>query len=176
MRRTRWLLGAAAVFALGGVTWAGVSKGGKLYITAKNTKVLAGPSPTANVVTTLQPGAEVTWNGADGSNKQFHHVIDAAGKKGLVFQSNLSPSKPKLELVAGAGGKEMDPKAFASSGAATKALSEGSIRYAEGKGMKDAPKQLLVLEALSAQVKGAEVAEHAKKAGLHPAAELEDAP
>ncbi len=161
MRKT-WLLVAVG---LSSATALAVTAGGTLYVKARNTKLLASPSPTADVVALLQPGEQVKWTGADPANKQFHRV-EFGGKKGVVFQSNLSTKPPSNELVASQGGKELDPKAFASSGAATKALGETAKEYGDKSNMKDAVAKLQALEKLSRTVTPAEIADHAKKAGI----------
>jgi uncharacterized protein YgiM (DUF1202 family) len=106
-----------------------VSKGGKLYIKSKDTKVLEKADPRSKPLGTLQPGDEVTWNGADEANKQFH-AIDSGKVKGFTLQQNLSPSKPQPELLSKDNGAPIDAKAFASSGAATKALNEAALKAA----------------------------------------------
>lgn len=111
--------------------WA-VAKGGKLYIKAKDTKVLKEAKAGATAVVTLQPGKEVIWNGPDAKDKTFHE-ISVDGKKGFVLMSNLSPSAPAAEIDSSSG-KPMSAQAFASSGAATKALTPAGVSYA-----KDSP-------------------------------------
>lgn len=164
MKPKHWLLAGALALSAAGTALA-VNVGGTLYIKAKNTKLMASPSPTAKAVAVLQPGQAVTWNGSDSSNKQWHKVT-VEGKSGVVFQSNLSPDKPKAELLAKGGGAEVDPQAFASSGAATKALSEAAIKYGKEKNAEEALKELLVLEALSAKVTQKEINERNRKVGL----------
>ncbi|MGQ0506747.1 MAG: SH3 domain-containing protein [Myxococcaceae bacterium] len=163
--------GAGALVALGlmtGSAVAAVRVGGTLFVKARNTKLLASPSPTANVVALLQPGETVVWSGADPANKQFHRVT-FGGKKGVIFQSNLSTTPPSKELVASQGGKELDPKAFASSGAATKALGETAKEYGEkNQDLKAAVGKLQSLEKLARSVTPAEISDHAKKAGIFP--------
>src|SRR4051812_38371274 len=68
-----------------------------LYVKARNTRLMASASPTADVVAILQPGQKVLWKGADPQNKQWHRVV-VEGKAGLVFQSNLSKQPPSMEL------------------------------------------------------------------------------
>lgn len=122
---------ALAAIALIGASgaWA-VAKGGTLYIKSKDTKVLKDPKADSKPVTTLQPGAEVTWNGPSDKDKTFHEVT-AGGKKGFVLMTNLSPSKPATEIDS-TSGKPMSAQAFASSGAATKALTPAGVTYAQG--------------------------------------------
>jgi hypothetical protein len=122
--------------AVAGLMWAGpalaVSKGGKLYIKSKDTRVLDKADAKGKPVGTLQPGDEVTWNGADPTNKQFH-AIEAGKVKGFTLQQNLSPAKPQAELLARDNGAAIDGKAFASSGAATKALNNAALKAADKK-------------------------------------------
>jgi uncharacterized protein YgiM (DUF1202 family) len=169
-KRVRVLLAAlslcAAVTAV-----AADAKSTLLYVKARNTRLMASASPTADVVAILQPGQQVTWVKADEKNQQWHHVkVD--GKKpqqGLIFQTNLSIRPPNMELTAKSGGRPVDATAFANSGAAVKGLSEGAIAY--GKGQPDlvqAVKQVQALEKLAEQITPAELAAHAAKANLFP--------
>lgn len=119
---------AIALISAGGA-WA-VAKGGKLYIKSKDTKVLKEAKAGATAVVTVQPGTEVIWNGADTKDKSFHE-ISVNGKKGYVLMSNLSPSQPVAEIDS-TSGKPMSAQAFASSGAATKALTPAGVTYAKG--------------------------------------------
>lgn len=111
--------------------WA-VAVGGKLYIKSKDTKVLKEAKAGSSAVVTVQPGKEVIWNGADTKDKTFHSIT-VDGKKGFVLMSNLSPSAPATEIDSSSG-KPMSAQAFASSGAATKALTPAGVSYA-----KDSP-------------------------------------
>ena len=126
--------------------------GEALYVKAKNTRVMKSPSPTADAVAILQPGQQVVWNGADPKNKQWHSVKAPGGKVGYVFQTNLSASAPKMELVAKDGDtKRVDPAAFVASGAAVKALSPGAEKY----GTADSPRFVNgVLDALMRSLNG----------------------
>lgn len=124
----RYLVGlAAAVTLCGTAAWA-VKPGENLYIKTKDAKLLEKADAKAKVLGTLKPGEEVKWNGSDAKNKLFHN-IEANGKKGFTLQQNLSPNKPQLELASD-DGKPVDAQAFASSGAATKALSDAALSYA----------------------------------------------
>lgn len=123
-------MAAVALISAGGA-WA-VVKGGKLYIKSKDTKVLKEARAGATAVATLQPGKAVVWNGPDAKDKAFHQ-ISVDGKKGFVLMSNLSPSAPATEIDSSSG-KPMSAQAFASSGAATKALTPAGVTYA-----KDSP-------------------------------------
>ena len=150
--------------------WA-VQKDGKLYVKARNTRVLKSPLPTSDVVAVLQPGQQVTWKGADPKNKQWHQVTEPGGKPGYVFQTNLSTKPPNMELVAKDGGtRAIDPAAFVSSGAAVKALSPGAEKYGNEKGGTSAKavKQIKALEDLANKVTPEQIAEHVKQAGLFP--------
>lgn len=125
---------AALVLLSAGGAWA-VSKGGKLFIKSKDTKVLKEPKAGASAVATLQPGKEVVWNGTSEKDKRFHD-ISVDGKKGFVLMSNLSPHQPQTEIDASTG-KPMSAQAFASSGAATKALTPAGVKYAQASGVKE---------------------------------------
>lgn len=121
-----------AVALLSAAVAGAVKKGDPLFIKSKDTKVLKDPKADAKAVTTLQPGTEVTWNGPSEKDNHFHEVM-ANGKKGYVLMTNLTPNKP-AEEISGSTGKPISPQAFASSGAATKALSPAGVNYAKGKG------------------------------------------
>jgi hypothetical protein len=121
---------AIALISAGGA-WA-IGKGDKLFIKSKDTKVLKEAKAGATAVTTLQPGKEVTWNGPDAKDKTFHE-INVDGKKGFVLMTNLSPRAPMAEIDS-SNGKPMSAQSFASSGAATKALTPAGVTYA-----KDSP-------------------------------------
>ena len=148
MKRGSLALAALALLCAGGA-WAAITKGATLYIKSKDTKVLKDPKAGAATVTTLQPGAEVVWNGASEKDKQFHE-INAAGKKGFVLMSNLSPNKPKAEIDSSTG-QPMSSQAFASSGAATKALTPAGVKYAEASGVsqKEAAAEIIYVEQLN---------------------------
>jgi uncharacterized protein YgiM (DUF1202 family) len=127
--------------------------------------VLQKPDATSGVLAVLQPGDEVKWQKAEG--KEFHSV-QSGGKTGYVYFSNLSTSKPAQEYAKGSGA--VDSKAFASSGAATKALGDGAIAYGDQKlNNDDAVKAVLAMEAMGQQTTAEDVAAHVKTAGLVPA-------
>jgi hypothetical protein len=162
---------AAAVLVLGLPALA-VKVNEKLYVKAKNTRVLASPSPTADVVTVLQPGEQVTWGGADAKHKQWHKVTGPGGKTGFTFQTNLSTQPPSMELVVDKDGKrKLDSKGFVASGAAVKALSPAAIEYGRGKDDPDFGKavdDILLLEGIAKKVEPQQLAAHAAQAGLFP--------
>lgn len=129
-----------------------VKPGGKLYIKAKDTKVLDKADARGKVLATLQPGEEVVWQGADATNKTFH-AVESGKVKGFTLQANLSPSKPQPELLARDNGAPIDGKAFASSGAATKALNEAALKAAGKKQTKaELVKGIATAEGVAASV------------------------
>lgn len=130
MKRVYGAIAAAALLSASGA-WA-VAVGGKLYIKSKDTKVFKDAKVGPTVGKDLAVGTEVTWNGASAKDKQFHE-ISVNGKKGFVLMTNLTPNKPAEEIDASTG-KPMSAQAFASSGAATKALTPAGVTYA-----KDSP-------------------------------------
>lgn len=123
----RYLVGLAAAALLATTAWA-VKPGESLFIKTKDAKFLEKADAKAKVLRTLKPGEEVTWGGSDPKNKMFHKIT-VGGKDGYTLQQNLSPSKPQMELASD-DGKPVDAQAFASSGAATKALSDAALSYA----------------------------------------------
>src|SRR5690348_5768164 len=128
-KRVRVLLAALSLCAA--VTALAAEDKTLLYVKARNTRLMASASPTADVVAILQPGQQVEWEKADPKNKQWHHVkVKGKGaQQGLIFQSNLSTKPPNMELTSRNGGRPVDATAFANSGAAVKGLSEGAIAY-----------------------------------------------
>lgn len=124
---------AAALLSASGA-WA-VKVGENLYIKAKGVKVLKEPKATsAPLGKELNVGDAVVWKGPSDKDKTFHQVTDGAGKTGFVMMSSLTPNKPAGE-IAESGKPPMDTKAFASSGAATKGLTEASLKYSKEKGV-----------------------------------------
>lgn len=135
-----------------------VGVGGTLYIKGINSQVLDKPTAKGKVIETLKPGTEVKWLGKALDNAQFHQ-IEHNGKKGYTLQVNLSPNKPQLEVVT-SDGKPIDAQAFASSGAATKALSEAALKYSGGKtNMAELAKGVMTAEGIASRV----TAEEAQK-------------
>lgn len=171
-KRARRLITALALSATTTALAAGTSAA-TLYVKARNTRLMASASPTADVVAILQPGQKVTWKGPDPQNKQWHRVVAENGKVGLVFQSNLSKQPPSMELVAKDGTRSTDTRDLVSSGAAIRGLADGAIQYGEEKGKK-APSfsqsvtQVEKLEALAQSITPEELAAHADQAHLFP--------
>lgn len=164
--KRNWMRSLVAIAMLSATgAWA-VAKGGNLYIKSKDTKVLKEPKAGSPAVTTLQPGAEVVWNGASEKDKQFHEIASGS-KKGFVLMSNLSPNKPQTELPT-SDGKPLSAEAFASSAAATKALTPAAVKYADGNpSATEAAGQIIYAEEHN-RIKGTPEAinAHAKAAGL----------
>ena len=158
--RHAWLY-ALVVFAAAGAH--AVGKGGKLYVKVKEAKLLEKADAKAKATATMPLGAEVTWNGSDAKNKLFHSV-EFQGKSGSTLGSNLATSKPQDERLAKDDGKPIDSQAFASSGAATKALSEAGGKYAEGNADLEAiAKGLVSAEAVAAIVTPESAREYAQQ-------------
>lgn len=119
-----------------------IAKGGKLYISAKDTVLLKQPNAKAAKVARLALGSEVTWLGPSDKDKSFHEV-EADGKKGFVHSSSLTPNKPQLEVDATSG----ELQTFANSGAATRDHPV-SQRYADP-ASNTAAAELIYLEELN---------------------------
>ncbi|MCE9669130.1 SH3 domain-containing protein [Myxococcus stipitatus] len=167
--RATWVA-ATMLLALPGAASA-AKVGDALYVKAKNTRVMESALPTANVVAILQPGETVIWDGADAKEKRWHKVHTKAGKKGVVFQSNLATTPPNMELIVDDKSRErtqVSPAGFVASGAAVKALSPGAIQNGNSKSPDHARAvaEIQELEKLAGAIKPNAVAAHAQKAGL----------
>lgn len=165
MKKTLTAAACAAVLLGGGAALA-VAKGGTLYIKAKNAKVYDKPSASGKVKATLQPGDEVIWEGADKKAPAFHQISGKA--KGFAHQSTLSPKKPTGEVLT-SDGAPVSAQAFASSGAATKALTAAGVKYAAAKGpdAQAAAAQVIYVEEHTKNAATAEaIAKHTKAQGL----------
>ncbi len=170
-KRARRLVAALALCAASTALAAGASDP-TLYVKARNTRLMASASPTADVLAILQPGQKVTWKGADPKNKQWHQVV-VDGKAGLVFQSNLAKQPPSMELVAKDGTRTTDTRGLVSSGAAIEACADGATQYGQEKGKKvpgfsETVTQVKQLENLAESITPQELAAHADKAHLFP--------
>lgn len=166
MRRGKWWLAWVLPLGLSASALA-VGVGEKLFIRAKNTKMLKEPTPASPGVAILQPGDQVTWLGKHEKDKKWHKVRTAGGKEGVVFQTNLSTTPPSQELSA--SGAKLDAQAFASSGAAVRGLSEVGEKYASSQpDLKAEAEKLRELERLAKQVQQnpKEIAAHNKAVGL----------
>jgi hypothetical protein len=162
-QRTKWALVALAGLVAAGAT-AGVAKGGKLYI--KGTGVnMWDKADASGKKTPVAHGTEVVWQGADEKNKSMHK-IEHNKKTGFVQMANLTPNKPAEEFPT-SDGKPTSAEAFARSGAATKAMTEAGLKYAEGKSptAPEAAAQVIHVEG-NTEVMKAKVPEHVKKQGL----------
>lgn len=141
----RWLK-PLVLLGLLGASGAGAEGERKLYIKTKDTKLLKEPKATATAVgKPVQPGTEVTWKGASPKDKEFHEVEVDPKLKGFVLKGNLSPSKPQDEL-AGSKGEPISAQAFSSSAAATRALTEAGMKYANAKSVPEAAAELIYAE------------------------------
>lgn len=166
--RSRLALGAAlAVLLAGGVAFAKLNPGQKVFVKAKNTKLLAKPEANSQVREILQPGDEVAWESGPEA-KEFHRIKSPKNTEGYVFFSNLALERPKPEIFT--GGTTKDARAFASSGAATRALAEGAIRYGDKKlNDQQAVAAVVTMEAIAAQVSAGDAAKLVAENGLIPA-------
>src|SRR4051812_31780747 len=91
-----------------------VEKGGTLYVTARNTRLLKTLGASSNVVAVLQVGQAVIWLGPDPSDPRWHRVR-LKDKEGVVFQTSLGTHPPQIELTASAPRPGGSAQAFASS-------------------------------------------------------------
>ncbi|MBL8911670.1 MAG: hypothetical protein JNM17_13345 [Archangium sp.] len=127
MKRMLGIIAAGALAATSAM--GGVAKGDTLFI-KNRVKMSKDPKAgSAGVGAELAVGSEVKWLGPSEKDKTFHE-IEVGGKKGFVLMSNLTPNKPAPEISDKGG--PLDTKAFASSGAATKGLTNAALKYSEG--------------------------------------------
>jgi hypothetical protein len=157
---------AAVCALLATAAAAGVKPGETLYVKTRNTRVLKSPSASAAVVVVLQPGAPVTWEGPDPTDGRWQRVTSGK-KQGVVMTANLAAEPPKPEVTQITGATSSDAKAAMSTGAASRALGAGALAYAKELGSETAAKQLERAEVLARTIGPKQVAEHAKKAGIH---------
>jgi hypothetical protein len=147
-----------------------VTPGGTLYIKAKNTHLKASSSPTADTLVVLQPGQKVTFEGREKGLAHLCRVKAEVEKKGsftgLIYQANLSLSPPSLEVLSKDPTKPLSPEAFASSGAAIKALGPGAIVLGKTLPKVTSAEQLAALVQLAHTIDDAQVAEYARAGGL----------
>ncbi|MEM7675690.1 MAG: SH3 domain-containing protein [Myxococcota bacterium] len=162
----RFIVTALAVLWVSSAQTADAAKvGDKLYIKAKNTKVLNKPKSTAKVVAVLQPGQQVVWGGSVKQKKSWHNVA-FDGQKGIVYRSTLSVRAPSMEMTR--SGQQVDARAFASSGAATKALGAGAKTYGENNNLQGAVDAIEQLEALAKSIGTRTIAKHIRVYKLSP--------
>jgi hypothetical protein len=142
-----------------------------LYIKAKNTHLKASNSPTADTLVVLQPGQQVTYEGREARSPWCRVKVEVEKKgtfTGLVYQANLSLSPPSMEVLSKDPTKPLSPEAFASSGAAIKALGPGAIALGSALDKEASTEQLAKLVQLAHSVDEDQVAEYARGAGLRP--------
>jgi hypothetical protein len=163
-------LSGKAVLGIG-VTLAAVAyaaaKGDTLFVRAKNTHLKKAADATAATMAILQPGDPVSYVGPASGSHGWHEV-QAKGAEGFMYQSNLTTSKPQLELIGAQ--QSVSPEVFASSGAATRGLADGAKHYGtvtKGQYAK-AVKDIETVEDIAKGVTDAKLAEHESQSHLHP--------
>jgi hypothetical protein len=163
---------ALACAAAGGLALAQAPAAPKpqtLYIKAKNTHLKASNSPTADTLVVLQPGQKVTYEGREARSPWCRVTVDVEKKgtfTGLIYQANLSLSPPSLEVLSKDPTKPLSPEAFASSGAAIKALGPGAIALGSTLPRDTSAEQLAKLVQLAHSVDDAQVSAYAVDGGL----------
>jgi hypothetical protein len=165
-RLSFWL--ALVGLSLGGPALAAEQPARTLYVKAKNTHLKASGSPTADTLRVLQPGHPVNYLGREGTTS-WHRVSVADDKgplQGFIYQANLSSSPPALEVLSKDPKKPLSPEAFASSGAAIKAIGPGTIEFGKTLEHSESVQQLIHLSELASQIQDADVAAYARAGGL----------
>jgi hypothetical protein len=162
MNAVRWLL---LSLSLWGLRAQALKSDDTIYVKARNTKLLLAPTASAEVKAVLRVGDVLQWKAKEANG---FHAVRLPGKDTVyfVYGANLSLAAPKQEQWATAG-TSVDTRAFASSGAATKGLSEGAFQMAVSDAqLEKAARDLLALEALQAEVTDVEVDAHLREAKL----------
>lgn len=165
MNQSRLLVIASLLIAV--ASFAALKAKDKIFIKSKNTKVLAKPDLKAAQVDTVQPGEQVVWQSK--ASDIFHEVVTPKGRKGFVYYANLSVKQPSPEYLRKDGDKPTDPTAFASSGAATKALAPGPIAYGEqklGANGANAVAEVMAMEWIAKTVTNVDIQAFADKRGV----------
>ncbi len=158
-----------ALMWVGGPTPAlAVKPGGTLYIKARNTHLKASAEPTASTLAVLQPGMEVTYEGRQGTTP-WCQVTAAMEKKGplrgVIFQSSLAVAPPSMEVSRKNPSKPLSPEAFASSGAAIKAVGPGTLAYGKTLSQSQSAEQLKALVAFTSRITDSQVAAYVQARG-----------
>ncbi|MBX7113112.1 MAG: SH3 domain-containing protein [Myxococcaceae bacterium] len=143
------LLGAVCLVFLGGAAPSTL----QLYIRNRETPLQKQPTLSSPVLTRIPAGATVTWLGAGTPKKDFDKVRFGT-QEGFVPHASLSTRPPSAE-VSKTDGKPITAQAFASSGAATRGLSEAGLKYDKTKNPHDPKLALSVIsvEGIARQVR-----------------------
>ena len=140
-----------------------------LYVRAKNAHVKKSIDPSANTLLILQPGDTVGYLGRE-ARTPWHRVSaalkDGKSVEGFVYQANLSTTPPSLEITSKQPGKKLSPEAFASSGAAVKAVGPGVLAYGKELPHPEGAQQLDDLEKLALELRTDQVSAYARAGGL----------
>jgi hypothetical protein len=158
-----------------------IELGGAVFVRTSAPRVLAEANASARPLkVSLAVGQQLVWLGVD-SSKQFHRVAwaelsasqqrdcEKAGRCGWLHVTALTPRKPADEVLQGAGGRPISAAKFASSGAATKALSEAALKYGNTKGVAALSGELITAESIASKVSAADIAARNARVGLSPA-------
>jgi len=162
MKAPGWLL---LLLSMAAPSAHALKDGDTIYVKARNTKLLVAAKADADAKAVLRVGEPLLWRAKDAGG--FHRVsLPGKTEVYFVYGANLSLQAPRQELWT-ASGTKVDTKAFASSGAATKGLSEGAFQLAVNDAqMERAARDLVALEVLQAEVTEAEVDAHLRRAKL----------
>ena len=158
----RWWIVLVAVGAIGA---AAAADEAFLYARSKNTHMNRTPEAGGEMLALLQPGAKVTDLGK--APVKNWRKVRSLGVEGFIFLSNLSTTSPHEEVVGGRGNASLSPEAFASSGAATKALGAGAIDYGNGKNYQRAVREIQLAEDLSKAIDENALRDHEVAAKIH---------
>lgn len=142
------LLGILCLVFLGGAAQGTL----QLYIRNRETPLQKQASLGSPVLSRIPAGATVTWLG--GTPKKDFDKVRFGNQEGFVPHAALSTRAPSAE-VSKTDGKPISAQAFASSGAATRGLSEAGLKYDKTKNPNDPKLALSVIsiEGIARQVR-----------------------
>jgi hypothetical protein len=157
-----------------------IEPGGAVFVRTQAPRVLSEANASARPLkVSLAVGQQLVWLGVD-STKLFHRVAwaalpaaqqrdcEKAGRCGWLHVTALTPRKPADEVLESLGGKPISGVKVASSGAATKALSEAALKYGNTKGAAVLSGELITAESIASKVKPSDIAARNARVGLSP--------
>jgi hypothetical protein len=159
---------SVAFFIFASDSWA-VKPGDKLYVRIKEASIYETSDVRTKVVQRVKAGTAVVWQGADATTPLMHKVEFTNESKvaiaGFTHQGNLATKPPSGEVVTD-DGKTIDAEAFRTSGAATKAVNDTSLAWAEKKNLKDLAKEFESVSELNKRISNSAAQDAARKLGL----------
>lgn len=75
-----------------------VDRAQALFVSVKEATLREQPKDKGRKVATVRAGEQVTWNGASDVDRRFQRVTTTHGKTGFLLTTELTLSRPQLEL------------------------------------------------------------------------------